>query len=72
VPLWTAPKSDHIPVEKTRLGVSDIDYDGREDLVVFNGRGDRTRIRILKSRDAGVVRGPDWLTAIAWNDIRPY
>ncbi len=70
--LWTAPKSDPIPVEKTRLGSTDIDYDGRGDLVLFTARGTGTRIRLLKTRYDKMVQGPDWRVSIPWADVRPY
>jgi hypothetical protein len=72
VKIWTAPKSDPIPVEKTRLGTADIDYDGREDFVLFSRRGSGTRIRILKARYDRIVPGPDWRVGIPWADIRAY
>jgi hypothetical protein len=59
-------------VEKTRLGAADIDYDGREDFVLFSARGTGTRIRILKARYDTVRPGPDWNVSIPWADIRPY
>ena len=71
VRLWTAPSSDPIPVEKTRLGSADIDYDGREDWVLLTKRGSGTRIRILKSRYDKVVQGPDWKVYIPWTEVRP-
>ena len=72
VQVWTAPKADPGPVEKTRLGASDVDYDGRTDLVLFTDRGGGTRIRVLKSRYDKMVQGPDWKVGIPWSDIRPY
>jgi len=72
VKIWTAPKSDPIPVQKTRLGAADIDYDGREDFVLYSARGTGTRIRILKARYDTVRQGPDWRVNIPWEDIRPY
>ncbi|MEX1295599.1 MAG: SpoIID/LytB domain-containing protein [Candidatus Limnocylindrales bacterium] len=71
VRLWTAPKSDPIPVEKTRLAASDFDYDGREDWVLFTKRGSGTRIRILEARYDKVIAGPDWKVYVPWTDIRP-
>ncbi len=72
VHVWTAPKSDPIPVEKTRLGAADIDYDGRTDLVLYTKRDPRTRIRVLKTRYDKMLQGPDWKVAIDWDDVRPY
>jgi Stage II sporulation protein len=72
VRVWTAPKSDPIPVAKTRLGAADIDYDGREDYILFSQRGTGTRIRILKARYDKAKPGPDWRIGTAWADIRPY
>jgi hypothetical protein len=72
VRMWTAPKSDPIPVQKTRLGAADIDYDGRVDLVLFSAHDDRTRIRVLKSRYDRMVQGPDWKYDAPWDDVRPY
>jgi hypothetical protein len=71
VRLWTAPKSDPIPVEKTRLAASDFDYDGREDWVLFSRRGSGTRIRILEARHDKVIAGPDWKVYIPWSEVRP-
>lgn len=72
VKLWTAPAKDPIRVEKTRLGAADIDFDGREDFVLFIGRGARTRIRVLRSRYDSVVPGPDRVVSFAWKDVHPY
>lgn len=72
VRLWTAPASASIPVQKTRLGAADIDYDGREDFVIFRRRGANTRIEVLRTRDDKVLRGPVRLVRFAWGDIRPY
>ncbi len=72
VRVWVAPKSDPIPVRSTRLGVGDIDYDGRTDLVLYSERGKGTRVRVLKMRYDRVVAGPDWQTGIPWSSIRPY
>ena len=72
VKLWTAPKSDPIPVEKTRLGAADINYDGRTDLVLYMARGTGTRMRILRTYYDKMRPGPAWNTGIAWDDVRPY
>jgi hypothetical protein len=71
VKMWTAPKSDPIPVENTRLAASDFDYDGREDWVLFTKRGSGTRIRILEARYDKVIAGPDWKVYIPWSEVRP-
>ncbi len=72
VPIWVAPKSDPIPVKKTRIGAADVDYDGRTDLVLYSERGTGTRIRVLKTRYDRMVKGPSWPNGIPWSDIRPY
>ena len=72
VKIWTAPTSDPIPVEKTRLGAADIDYDGRTDLVLYTKRGPGTRIRVLKTRYDSMKKGPDRTGPIAWSKIRPF
>jgi hypothetical protein len=72
VRIWVAPKSDPIPVRKSRLGTADIDYDGRTDLVIYSERNGGTRIRVLKTRYDRMVEGPDWQAGIPWNSIRPY
>jgi hypothetical protein len=71
VKIWTAPTSDPIPVQKTRLGAADIDYDGRSDFVLYSERGAGTRIRVLKSRYDKVIQGPAWKIGIPWAQIRP-
>ena len=72
VRIWVAPKSDPIPVRKTRLGWGDVDYDGRIDLVLFSERKDGTRVRVLKTRYDRIVEGPDWQAGIPWSSVRPY
>jgi len=72
VRVWVAPKSDPIPVRSTRLGVGDIDYDGRTDLVLYSERSKGTRVRVLKMRYDRVAAGPDWQTGIPWSSLRPY
>ncbi len=47
VPMWTAPRSDRVAVEKTRLGAADVDNDGMTDLVLFSRDPSGTRIRVL-------------------------
>jgi len=71
VKVWTAPKADPIPVENTRLGASDIDFDGREDWVLYSKRGSGTRIRVLKARYDKVAQGPDFKVYIPWSEVRP-
>ena len=71
VKVWTAPSSDPIPVENTRLGASDIDYDGREDWVLYSKSGSGTRIRVLRARYDKVVKGPDFKVWIPWSEVRP-
>lgn len=70
--LWLAPKSDPIVVEKTRLTVADVDFDGREDFVLLSARRGNTRIRTLKSRYASVAPGPERTVGFAWGTLRPY
>jgi hypothetical protein len=72
VPLWTAPRSDSIPVEKSRLGAADVDYDGMTDLVIFSRHPNGTRIRVLKSRYGTMRPGPDTVEPIEWTSLRPY
>ncbi|MFV2063359.1 MAG: FG-GAP-like repeat-containing protein [Chloroflexota bacterium] len=73
VRIWTAPKSDPIPVRKTRLGAADVDNDGRTDLVLFTEQGAGTRIRVLKTRYASMAKGPDMVkSSLDWTDVRPY
>ena len=72
VKMWTAPQADPILVEKTRMLSADVDYDGREDYVLFSARGSGTRVRVLKARYDKVLQGPDWRIGIPWVDVRPY
>ena len=72
VKIWTAPKADPIPVQKTRMAAADVDYDGRDDLVLYIDRGQSTRIRVLKTRYDRMVQGPDWKFSVPWDDVRPY
>jgi hypothetical protein len=72
VKLWTAPKKDPIPVTKTRLTAADVDFDGREDFVLFTARSGNTRIRVLRSRYDSVALGPDRTVRFAWGTLRPY
>ncbi len=72
VKVWTAPKSDPIPVEKTRLGAADIDFDGRTDLVVYSKKNDKTRIRVLRTRYDKMLQGPSWQESFSWGGVRPY
>jgi hypothetical protein len=70
--LWVAPRKDPIPVGNTRLGTADVDYDGRTDLVLYSRSGAGTRIRVLRSRQNTMIKGPDWRVGLDWRDIRPY
>ena len=72
VKIWTAPKSDPIPVEKTRLGAADVDYDGRTDLVLYSRKSDKTRIRVLRTRYDKMLQGPSWQESFSWGNVRPY
>ena len=72
VRIWTAPKSDPIPVSKSKLGTADIDHDGRTDLVLFTEKGSGTRMRVLKTRYDSMKKGPDRTLSIDWRKIRPY
>jgi hypothetical protein len=72
ISLWTAPRSAPLPVEKTRLGAADVDYDGMTDLVLFTRAAEGTRIRVLKARYDGVRPGFDVLEPIEWSSLRPY
>ncbi len=72
ISLWTAPRTEPLPVEKTRLGAADVDYDGMTDLVLFTRAAEGTRIRVLKARYDGVRSGFDVLEPIDWNSLRPY
>ena len=70
--LWLAPKSDPIPVTKTRLAAADVDYDGREDFVLLTAKTGATRIRVLKSRYASVTPGPNRIVGFTWGSLRPF
>lgn len=72
VRMWTAPKSNPVTVKSTRLGIADIDLDGRSDMVLYSRAGSETRIRVLKSRYVSMQPGPDWRVAFAWGKVRPY
>jgi hypothetical protein len=72
VHLWTAPKTDPVAVEKTRLGAADVDYDGRTDLVLFSRHPDGTRIRVLRTRYDTVLPGFDLIEGLDWASLRPY
>lgn len=71
VRLWTAPRRDPIHVEKTRLASADVDFDGREDFVLYSAKAGNTRIRVLKSRYLSVAPGPDRTVKFTWNTLRP-
>ena len=71
--LWSAPKSDPVPVKNTRLGAADVDYDGRTDLILYSDRSKGTRVRVLKTRYASMVDSPKWAeSSLPWRDLRPY
>ena len=70
--IWTAPRTDPVPVGKTRLGTADIDYDGRGDLIFYSATDNGTRIRTLKARYTSMKQGPDWRIGADWTDVRPY
>jgi hypothetical protein len=70
--LWVAPRKDPIPVTTTRLMAADVDFDGREDFVLFTARSGNTRIRVLKSRYFSVTPGPDRTVKFAWGTLRPF
>ena len=73
VKIWTAPKSDPIPVEKTRLGKADVDFDGRSDLILYINKNGGTRIRVLKTRYDKMLAGSEWQeSSFDWKDVRPY
>ena len=69
--LWVAPRKDPIPVTKTRLSAADVDFDGREDFVLFTAKSGNTRIRVLRTRSSSVAPGPDRTVKFAWNTRRP-
>jgi len=72
VPVWTAPRSAPIAVEKTRLGAADMDYDGMTDLVLFTRHPQGTHIRILKTRYGAMKSGPARVEPFEWRGLRPY
>lgn len=73
VRLWSAPSSDPILIGRTRLGATDLDNDGRTDLVLFSRKGDGTRMRVLRLRYTTVVKGPDrMLSSVDFADVTPY
>ena len=37
-----APKNDPVPVKNTRLGIADVDYDGRGDLILYSEKNTGT------------------------------
>jgi hypothetical protein len=71
VKLWTAPRKDPIRVDGTRLAAADVDFDGREDFVLFSAKRGNTRIRVLRSRYYSVAPGPDRTVKFAWGTLRP-
>ncbi len=73
VSLWVAPKSDPVPVKRTRLGATDIDYDGRTDLLLYSYRTEKnSRMRTLKARYDRMLQGPNIKVSIPWSAIYPY
>jgi hypothetical protein len=72
VKIWTAPKRDPIPVKRTRMGISDFDYDGRADFLFFVDNESNTRIRTYKTRYDKLVAGPAWNVGVDWSDVRVY
>ena len=56
---------------KTRLTAADVDFDGREDFVLFSARSGYTRIRVLRRRYDSVAPGPDRTVRFAWGTLRP-
>ena len=72
VPLWAAPRTDRVAVEKTRLGAADVDYDGMTDLVLFSRDPNGTRIRVLLTAYDAVRPGPDFVEGLDWLSLRPY
>jgi hypothetical protein len=72
IPVWTAPRSAPIAVEKTRLGAADVDYDGMTDLVLFTRDPGGTRMRVLKTRYDTMKSGANRVEAFDWRSLRPY
>jgi len=72
VPVWIAPRTAPIAVEKTRLGAADVDYDGMTDLVLFSRHEAGTRIRVLKTRYDTMKSGTDRVEPFDWRSLRPY
>jgi hypothetical protein len=72
VPMWTAPRSDRVAVEKTRLGAADVDNDGMTDLVLFSRDPSGTRIRVLLAAYGSMRPGLDFVEGLDWLSLRPY
>jgi hypothetical protein len=72
VPVWAAPRSAGIAVEKTRLGAADMDFDGMTDLVLFSRHPRGTRIQVLKTRYSTMKAGPSEVEPFDWRSVRPY
>ncbi len=74
IKVWTAPKSDPIAVKSSKIQAADIDYDGRDDLIVYSrdddGKG--TRVRTFKSRYSTLKPGPGWRLGADLTELRPY
>jgi hypothetical protein len=66
----TWPRGDS--VEKTRLGVSDVDYDGLTDLILHIDRNGGTRMRVLKTRYDRMQVAQEWQEPFDWRDVRPF
>jgi hypothetical protein len=72
VPVWVAPRSAGIVVQRTRLGAADLDFDGMTDLVLFGPHERGTSIRVLKTRYATMKAGPREVEPFEWRSVRPY
>ncbi len=72
VKLWSAPKSDPILVRTSKIGLADIDYDGRSDLIVYSADDKGTRMQALKTRYTTMKPGPVWRTGADVSEMRPY
>jgi hypothetical protein len=72
VALWTAPRSDRVATEKTRLGAADVDNDGMTDLVLFARHPDGTRLRVLRAGYQTLRPSIDLVERLDWLSLRPY
>ncbi len=70
--LWTFPKSDQVAVKSTRMELSDIDFDGMADVILFSAEDTRTRVRTYRTRYGKLVRGPSWSVSLPWTKFRLY